>query len=403
MTTYSATGGLALIGTGEESGTWGTVTNLNIRALDRSGHGFKTIDLSASGATYNLITNNITQSSDLDENGNYKGLRFTNATTDCTVTIKSNDASTEYTQTKVYCIINAGSHNIVLDQNDVASRVTIAAGKSKIVFAAGGSLFDMSSSLEMDSVKINGGSINSNDVTITGGSISGLTSGLPVADGGTGADTAAVARTNLGLSINSDIMGFDSNLDALRTANATQDNNFVVTDTTGTLQFESGNTVLASIGTSAQTTDLDKVYNITDGTASASKALVVDSNRDIGNIRNIAAVSYDETFVDNSTTAAFDLATGSVFLYEPTASTVTISFTNLPTGSDTFCKTWTLIVRPSNINPVVTWPTEVTWTNGYTPADPSSNETKVYTFLAIPPQGGGLPEIFGFLAGDNFY
>ena len=403
MTTYSPIGGLALSGTGEESGTWGSITNLNLRALDRGSHGFTDIDLTSAGALYNLQTNDITQSSDLDQKGHYSGIRFINSTEAVTVTIKSNNATTEYTQTKVYLIMNATSHDLIFDQNNVPSRITISAGQSKVIFAAGGTLYDMSSSLEMDNVKINGGDVVSDNVTITGGTISGLSSPIPVASGGTNADNAANARANLGLGINSDIMGFDNNLDALRTINATQDNNFVVTDTTGTLQFESGDTVLASIGLTATISTLDKTVVATPGVAEADKCAVLDSNKDIIGLRNVEAVSYDEKFIDNGTTATFDINTGSIFLYEPTANAVTLVFDNLPISSDTFAKSFTLIVRPTS-NVTITWPSSVSWTNGYAPPDPSADETKLYTFLCIPSQGaGGVPSVYGFLAGDNFY
>lgn len=54
----------------------------------------------------------------------------------------------------------------------------------------------------------------SNSVSITGGSIAGITD-LAIADGGTGASTVIQARTNLGLVIGSDIQPFSNNLTAL--------------------------------------------------------------------------------------------------------------------------------------------------------------------------------------------
>jgi len=174
--TYSNNNGIELIGTGEQSGTWGETTNTNLNIIDRVLSGVGTIDLSGSGASHTLTT---TDGSLTD--GMYKLLILDGATEACTITISPNEAQ------KIYFVYNNSGESCVFTQGS-GGNVTIANGDSKVIYADGGgsgaAVADFTANLAMSSVNI------------TGGSVTGITD-LAVADGGTGASNVAGAQTNL--------------------------------------------------------------------------------------------------------------------------------------------------------------------------------------------------------------
>lgn len=110
---------------------------------------------------------------------------------------------------------------------------------------------------------------NSNAVSITGGSITGVTD-IAIADGGTGASTSSGARTNLGVAIGSDVQAYDEDLTALGGL-AKTDGNFIVGNGT-TWVAESGATARTSLGLGSLAT----ANNINDGNWSGTDLAVAN-------------------------------------------------------------------------------------------------------------------------------
>jgi hypothetical protein len=135
------------------------------------------------------------------------------------------------------------------------------------------------------SVGITGGAISgvtlqANSVTISGGTIIAITD-LAVADGGTGASSAADARINLGLVIGSDVQAYSTALSNINTA-ASGSDLFFYTTASGAIDASSFSPVARTVVAETTISGIRNALGL--GSVAVLNTIVVDS----GNIANNA-------------------------------------------------------------------------------------------------------------------
>lgn len=216
MSTYSPSLRIELITTGDQAGTWGNTTNSNLGTLVESAiAGYTSVSITSANQALTALNGAA------DESRN-QTIALTTTTT-AAFNVYAPPAE------KTYIIRNASAYTATIYNSTVIGNTTAAgtgvaipAGKTFSVWSDGTNFAAQINhlptlSLTTDLAIADGGTgastaadartnfglgtiatQNANAVSITGGSISGITD-LAVADGGTGASTAADARTNLGL------------------------------------------------------------------------------------------------------------------------------------------------------------------------------------------------------------
>ena len=223
---------IELIGTGDQSGTWGTTTNTNLgTALEEAITGSADVTFASGTVTLTLTDTNASQTA--------RNLRLN-------LTGTSGGAQNLIVPAieKLY-LVNNGCADAITVKNSTGTGIAVPAGKSMFVFNTGSNVVDAIthlSSLTLGSaLPIASGGTGSTSTTFVN-LASNVTGTLPIANGGTGASTLAGANipvTNVANSFTGlqTFAGTSSNAD-LKTSNILETATVSATAATGTINYD---------------------------------------------------------------------------------------------------------------------------------------------------------------------
>ena len=274
--TYSPNLRIELIGTGDQAGTWGSTTNTNLGTLmENAISGYVSVSVISANQALTALNGAADQSR--------------NAVIELTTITGANFAVYAPPSAKTYTIYNASAYTAIIYNSTILGNTTAAgagvpifAGKTVTVWTDGNSFVFQNNHLS----------------SLT------LATDLDIADGGTGASTAAGARTNLGVTatgadttyafrannlsdlasatssrtnlgvaIGSDVQAYDADLTALGGL-AKTDGNFIVGNGS-TWVAESGATARTSLGLGSIATQNSNTVSITGGSVTGITDITV--------------------------------------------------------------------------------------------------------------------------------
>jgi len=358
------------MGTGDQSGSWGTVTNLNLELIGEA------FSFGTEAITTNANTHTTTIADGQADPGRSMFLKYTGALDSaCTITIGPNTVS------KMWFIENgtSGSQNIIISQGSGAN-VTIASGQTKAVYSNGAG----SGAIVIDAfATLNVAGVTSTEIAVLDG-LTSTTAELNILDGvtSTAAELNLVDGSTAGTIVNSKAVIYSSGGQVNGTTLAIAGT--AVTSTAAELNILDGVTATAA--------ELNYLDIATLGTSAASKAVTSDANNVVTFSGGITEDSV--TITSSSAAATLNMRLGTSFLHDLTEN-VTYTFSNPAASGNS--SIFTLKIIQDSTARAITWPSSVDWPAATAPTlTATNNGVDMFVFQTID----GGTTWYGFVAGQ---